>query len=442
MRKSVIPVVALATGLVLLLGTASAQAGAPMPQAAGGAAPAPQARPAPPPPVLSPEVMADRRVVFRLSAPKAQAVTLNAGDIPAGSPPPAFTKNDAGVWEATVGPVPAGAFRYVFVVDGVRTLDPVNTRTSESNTAMWSLFDVAGAEVQDARSVPHGAVAGIFYRSSVLQRMRRMHIYTPPGYEAGRGKYPVFYLLHGSGDTDDAWTSVGRAGFILDNLIASGKAVPMIVVMPAGHQPPLPGTTGAPAAAAGSAAAGAAPAAGSPAPPSVNPFTQEFLTDVQPYIEAHYRIKGDRASRAIAGLSMGGSQTLDIAFRRLAQFAWIGVFSSGATLGAPRPAQPAPGAAQPAAGGATASPAAPPQPPRPDWEAVHLADLDNGSLKKGTKLVWLSTGVDDRLIASTRATVELLKKHGFSPVFKESAGAHTWLNWRDYLIEFAPQLFR
>jgi enterochelin esterase-like enzyme len=272
----------------------------------------------------------------------------------------------------------------------------------------------------DTRDVPHGAVASVFYHSEVLKATRRMHIYTPPGYEAGNQKYPVFYLLHGAQDTDDAWPSVGRACFILDNLLADKKIKPMIVVMPAGHQPGQTGIGGA-TARSGDASA-------------VNPFTSEFMTDIVPYVQKYYRTIPDRQHRAIAGLSMGGSQTLDIAFRHLDMFAYVGVFSSGATLGGGRrgPAVPATG---------SAPPATPAQPPRPDWEAVHKADLDNPAMKKGLKLIWLSTGVDDGLITNTRSTVEMLKKHGFEPAFKESAGAHIWFNWRNYLIEFAPQLF-
>jgi enterochelin esterase family protein len=379
-------------------------------------------------------------VTFRISAPKAEKVTLNANDITvlfsgggAGEitgtkigtqmPPeklpqgwPEFTKNDSGIWEATVGPLPPGAYRYVFQVDGVRTLDPVNTRTAESLTNIWSLFTVTGAESMDTNEVPHGAVAEIFYYSTVLKTFRRMHIYTPPGYEAGNAKYPVFYLLHGAGDTDDAWTSVGRAGFIFDNMLAQKKIKPMIVVMPAGHQPGIP--------------FGAPPA--EPAP-TVNPFTNEFISDMLPYVEKHYRTINDRQHRAIAGLSMGGGQTLDIAFTHLAMFSQIGVFSSGAVLGGGRGRAP---------NAATANPAPPPAPPRPDWEATHAADLNNASLKKGTKLIWLSTGKDDGLIAATKSTVDILKKHGFAPVFIESPGAHSWFNWRNYLIEFTPQLFQ
>jgi enterochelin esterase family protein len=271
--------------------------------------------------------------------------------------------------------------------------------------------------------VPHGAVASVYYYSSVLKTTRRMHVYTPPGYETGSQKYPVFYLLHGAGDTDDAWTSVGRAGFIFDNLIATKKVKPMIVVMPAGHQPGVPGFGAPPAAGPGVANQ----------PPAVNPFTDEFVTDIMPNAEKNYRIIPDRQHRAIAGLSMGGSQTLDIAFTHLDKFAYIGVYSSGATLGGGGRR-----GATPAAPGATA----PPQQPRPDWEATHKADLDNAGLKKGTRLVWLSTGVDDGLMPNTKSTVDLLKKHGFEPVFKESPGAHTWINWRNYLNEFAPQLFQ
>jgi enterochelin esterase family protein len=389
------------------------------------------------PTVVSPEVMPDGRVTFRILAPKAEKVTLNASDITvlftgggageiAGTkiatqmPPepypqgwPEFTKNDSGIWEATVGPLPPGAYRYVFQVDGVRTLDPVNTRTAESLTNDWSMFTVSGASAMDTSEVPHGAVAEITYYSTVLKTFRRMHIYTPPGYENANAKYPVFYLLHGAGDTDDAWTSVGRAGFIFDNLLAEKKMKPMVVVMPAGHQPGIP--------------FGAPPSGPTP---TVNPFTNEFISDMLPYVEKHYRTINDRQHRAIAGLSMGGAQTLDIAFTHLAMFSEIGVFSSGAMLGGGRGRAPN-----------AAAPATPP-PPRPDWEATHTADLDNASLKKGTKLIWLSTGKDDGLIASTKATVDILKKHGFSPVFIESPGAHSWFNWRNYLIEFTPQLFQ
>ena len=350
--------------------------------------------------MVSPEVSTDHRIVFRILAPQAKAVGLRASDIQ-GLPRegPAFSKDDDGIWSATVGPVEPGAYRYTFMVDGVPTMDPRNPAVSESNTNSWSLVYVPGAEFMDTANVPHGAVASVTYYSTALARFRRMHIYTPPGYELGGGKFPIFYLLHGSGDCDDSWTSVGRAGFILDNLIAAKKAQPMIVVMPAGHTSTTPPAPGA-------------------ARPARDEFTEDFTTDIVPYVEKNYRVLTDRAHTAIAGLSMGGGQTLNISMSHLDKFAYIGVFSAGVFS---------------FRSGASAT---------PDWEQQRAAMLDDASLKPGVKLLWFGTGADDRLIPTTKATIEMLKKHGFTPFFRESAGGHTWINWRNYLNEFAPQLFQ
>ena len=391
------------------------------------------------PQLVSPEIKGDRSVTFRLYAPNAQSVRVSGGDMPqlaggargadpAAPPRGQMTKGADGVWAVTVGPVDPGAYRYNFNVDGVSVIDPRNPSISESNTNVWSLVYVPGSEIFDTKQVPHGAVAAVTYYSTALGRFRRMHVYTPPGYETSTQKYPIFYLLHGAGDCDEAWTSVGRAGFILDNLIAAKKVKPMIVVMPAGHTNTTPagGRGAAPGVAAG------APAA-SPSP--LDDFARDFLTDLMPYAESHYRVLADRPSRAIAGLSMGGSQTLNVAFLHLEKFAYIGVFSSGASLGGGRAAAAAPGAVP------APAPAAAPAGPTP-WETSHMANLDNASLKKGTKLIWFSTGVNDGLIANSKSTVEMLKRHGFDAQFKESPGAHTWINWRNYLAEFAPQLFQ
>jgi len=364
------------------------------------------------PVVVSPEVQADRHVVFRILAPKAEAVKLSGSDIPGNQQGAAMTKGENGVWEVTLGPIDPGAYRYNFNVDGVATIDPRNPSISESNNNVWSMFYVSGAEFMDTRELPHGTVAAVNYYSTVLKKWRRMHVYTPPGYEMGSGKYPVFYLLHGAGDCDEAWTSVGRAGFILDNLIAAKKAKPMVVIMPAGHTSQTFGGRGA-----------------GRGPGGQDEFVQEFLTDIQPYAESHYRVYTDKPHRAIAGLSMGGSQTLNIALPHLEKFAYIGVYSSGLLGIIPM-------------GRGGAAPAAAPATPPPSWEEQHKAELDNLSARKGLKLLWFSTGVDDGLITTTKATVEMLKKHGFEPVFKESPGAHTWINWRNYLNEFAPQLFQ
>lgn len=381
------------------------------------------------PAVVSPDVQADRRVTFRILAPNAQKVELRTpGDIPGiggrGGTPLQFTKSSEGVWEATTAAIPAGAYRYTFVVDGVTVADSRNPVTSQTNSTVYSLAVVPGSDVFDTKNVPHGALAEVYYNSASLGGIRRAHVYTPPGYEAGTIKYPVFYLLHGAGDVDDSWSSVGRAGFILDNLIASGKAKPMIVVMPAGHVNGAGKALGSPTPAPATAAPVITPA-GQP-----DPFGQDFVNDLMPYVEKHYRVLTDRQSRAIAGLSMGGAQTLNIAIPRLEKFAYIGVFSSG-ILGGGRGA--APGAPPPTT---------PPPPFGEAWEKANLAALDNAAAKRGLRLFWFSTGKDDGLIGTTRNTVDLFKKHGFAPVYLESEGGHTWLNWRDYLSQFAPQLFQ
>ena len=304
-----------------------------------------------------------------------------------------------------MGPLDAGAYRYNFNLAGVSVIDPRNPAISESNTNVWSLVYVPGSDLWDTRRVPHGAVSAVHYYSTALGRFRRMHVYTPPGYESGRGQYPVFYLLHGAGDSDHAWSSVGRAGFILDNLIADGKARSMIVVMPAGHT-----------STAGFNARSAA---------AQDEFAKDFVSDVMPYVEKQYRVKTDRASRAIAGLSMGGSQTLNISLPHLDRFAYVGVFSSGII-----------GAFSAGRGGG----------PPPDngaaWVERHRAALDDASVKKDLKLLWFATGVDDFLLGTTKGTVALLKKHGFDPIYVETPGGHTWINWRNYLSEFAPKLFQ
>jgi enterochelin esterase-like enzyme len=366
-----------------------------------------------PPPVASPEVQSDRKITFRIYALRAEDVRLIGTDIPGNGQGVAMTKGENGVWEVTLGPIESGAYRYTFNVDGVPTIDPRNPATSESNSNVWSLVYVPGSEWMDTKNVPHGAVASTTYYSTALSRFRRMHIYTPPGYENGKGKYPVFYLLHGAGDCDDSWTSVGRAGFILDNLIASGKAKPMIVVMPAGHTR--------------SFTFGGTPPTG-PRPPA-DEFEQDFLMDIMPAVEKNYRVLTDRKNRAIAGLSMGGGQTLNLAIPHQELFGYVGVFSSGIFGAFPirRPGDTAPTTAANA---------------RSPWEEQHLAELDNAAWKKGLRLLWFGTGREDFLMQMTRSSVDLLKKHGFNVVFKESPGGHTWINWRNYLNEFAPQLFR
>jgi enterochelin esterase-like enzyme len=380
-----------------------------------------QAQPQRPIQVTSPEVKADRSITFRILAPQAEKVRLSAGDIPGMNAGKDMTKGENGVWEVTVGPIDAGAYRYNFNVNGVTVIDPRNPSISESNNNVWSLVNVPGSENFDTKNVPHGAVSAVTYYSTALGKFRRMHVYTPPGYESGKGKYPIFYLLHGAGDSDEAWTSVGRAGFILDNLIAAGKAKPMVMVMPAGHTsqnfrmaPPVPTAPG-----------------GTPPAPPADEFVKEFTTDIMPYAEKNYRVFVDRNNRAIAGLSMGGSQTLNIAMPNLEKFAYVGVYSSGLLSGFTRAPQ-----GQPAPTGLP-----PISPAGEAWIKQNQAKLEDANLKKGLKLFWFATGKEDFLLGTTKATIDLFKKQGFNPTYQETAGGHTWVNWRNYLTEFAPQLF-
>ena len=373
------------------------------------AAEAPRFRGPQGPQVVSPEVAADRKVTFRILAPKAEAVRLGGSDIPGIGQGAEMTKGAEGVWEVTLGPIEPGAYRYNFNVDGVSVIDPRSPSTSESNGNTWSLVSVPGSDFMDTKDVPHGAVAEVTYYSKSLKRFRRMHVYTPPGYESGKGKYPVFYLLHGAFDCDDSWTSVGRAGFILDNLIAAGKAKPMVVVMPAGHTGPFVfGSRG-----------------GSSRPPT-DEFVQDFLNDIMPYVEKNYRVYTDRAAPRHGG-SVHGRRP-DAEHRH----------SQPGQVRLPR-ASSAPGSS-----GSRAEVAAAIRMQRPvqHGRSSTRTALDNAELKKGLKLVWFATGKEDFLIETSRATVEMLKKHGFDVVFKETAGAHTWINWRNYLNEFAPQLFK
>jgi enterochelin esterase-like enzyme len=350
-------------------------------------------------------IHADRKVTFKIYASNAKQVMLGGTDIPNLWVNGKMTKKENGVWEVTVGPIEPGAYRYNFIVDGVPVLDSRSSYISESNMNIWSLVYIPGEDYMETKDIPHGSISEVTYFSKSLNRFHRMHVYTPPGYEKNNVNYPVLYLLHGALDCDDSWTTVGRTGYILDNLIADKKAFPMIVVMPAGHTGPfrfgMPEDT---------------------FQKNVDKFVKDFINDIKPYIEKHYNILTGKENTAIAGLSMGGGQTLDIAIPHLDEYAYFGVFSSGVfgitgnNLFGPNT-------------GLT-------------WEPRNKKSLDDPKLKEGLKLVWFATGKDDFLLKTSLATVEVLKKHGFNVIFKESSGGHTWNNWRDYLHEFAQQLFK
>lgn len=348
-----------------------------------------------PPQVTSPEVLESGGVTFRVYAASAQSVQLISGDMPGTGRGLAMSAGEDKVWSIALPDAKPGTYRYQFNVDGLTVLDPRNPLTSESNDNSWSLVHLPGNKFSDTLNHPHGAVSEISYFSTVLGRHRRMHVYTPPGYESSTAEYPVFYLLHGASDSDDSWTTVGRAGFILDNLLANGKIKPMIVAMPAGHT--------------------ASYRWGSP---FSNDFEKEFAADILPAVEKRYRVKATPENRAIAGLSMGGAQTINIAFDHPDWFRHIGVFSSG-IFGINRP-----------------------NPNQPGWVESHQSVLADAQLKQKIKLLWFATGDEDFLLETTRATVDMFKSHEFPVTYRETEGGHTWIKWRDYLNEFAPLLFQ
>lgn len=359
----------------------------------------PQRTPTPNDTLKSPKVLDDKRVVIQIYAPKATEVTVG-GDFASGGKPLSLTKNDQGVWSVSIGPLTPDYYTYTLLVDGVRTMDPKNPAIKQGINSLENVMAVLGAETafEDNRSVPHGEVREVWYQSNTLGMSRRMRVYTPPGYEKGNAKYPVFYLLHGGGDDDSGWNTVGRAGFILDNLIAAGKAKPMIVVMPNGSMPTSPST-------------------GMPNPQVINNmralFADEFLKEIMPMVEKTYRTQPNAENRALAGLSMGGFQTLDVTLTRPELFNYVGVFSSG-FFG----------------------------PSIDEAETKYARALNDPNFNKGKKLFWVGIGKDDFVMDANKKTLALLDKHQIKYQYKETAGGHTWINWRQYLNEYVPMLFK
>jgi enterochelin esterase-like enzyme len=363
--------------------------------------------------IVSPEIKTDNTITFRLFAPKATEVTVSGEWMPGYGASAPLVKNDTGLWSLTVGPLNPELYGYTFSVDGVRIIDPNNAQVRRDGSRYESFMIIPGkeSELYVSGDVAHGNLTKTWYKSSVLGLTRRLYVYTPVGYETGKDKYPVFYLLHGAGGDEDAWTTMGRAVQILDNLIAAGKAKPMIVVMTNGNanqsaaqnDVPLPVSAGQLTMADYMKYAGK--------------FEASLVTDVIPFIEKNYRTYTDKDHRAIAGLSMGGAHTQTITNNNPDLFSYIGVFSMG-IMNFGTPAQ--------------------------DVAKIEQErDTKIELLKKsGYKVYWIGVGKDDFLYASVTSLRSKLDKHNFKYTYRESTGGHTWTNWRIYLSEFAPLLFR
>jgi enterochelin esterase family protein len=348
-----------------------------------------------PPAVRSPEVHADRRVTFRFHAPNAKDVLLARE----GAPRQPMQKDELGVWSVTTDPLEPDLYGYSFIADGAGLIDPRNPLMKPNLLNTQSMVHVPGSASLpwEVNGVPRGLVHRHFYRSKVVGDDRDFYVYTPPGYNPGaRRQYPVLYLLHGFSDDASGWTAVGRAHVIMDNLIAQGKAKPMLVVMPLGY--------GAPEIVVPSFAGFRDP---NLRKRNYDRFRDALLTEVIPEVEKAYRVSKDRGSRAIAGLSMGGAEALFVGLNALDRFAWVGAFSSGGVS---------------------------------EEFAATFPTLD-AKANDRLRLLWIACGTEDRLINTSRRFRDWLKSKEIRHIGVETPGAHTWMVWRRYLADFAPMLF-
>jgi enterochelin esterase-like enzyme len=402
--------------------------------AQGGAGRGPQLR--------SPEILADGQVAVRLLAPDAQKVAI-AGDWPDGianDTSTAMTKGPNGVWTATLGPLRPDLWSYTFTVDGVSTLDPRNPLVRRDGTRLSSILVLPGAETRDyqVNDVPHGTLQAIWYAAPALRlERRRAFVYLPAGYEAGTQRYPVLYLLHGGGGDEDAWNNNGRATQILDNLISSGKAKPMIVVMPNGNatQQASPDYIAAPP--GGGRGPGGPPGGGGPAGPGTILPPQSMVADLIPYIDKTFRTKADRDNRAIAGLSMGAAQSFYATFNNLDKFSWVGLFSGGYTLLPGVPVNiPAPANAANLRG--------PDLTRSIDAEKLKaLAPQLDAKANARLHLLYVSIGTRDTLTTTHEVFKKLLNDQGVKYQLTEIPGyVHAWPVWRVNLKDFLPRIFQ
>lgn len=346
--------------------------------------------------LVSPEVAADRRITFRIRAPKAAEVALLFG---AWNPrPQPMTRGEGGLWSITVGPLAPQIYTYAFLVDGLRVLDLANPNLKTGARGLdASEVEITGAppRFDEVREVPHGVIHVVRYMSTPLKRLRGLYIYLPPQYQTEpQRRFPVLYLRHGSGDTEANWSDDGRAGVILENLLAEKKAVPMLIVMTNGD---TDGTWG-----------------GGSSPQAMKALGEELMTDVIPLIESGYRVTADREQRAIAGLSMGGGQAFTIGLQNVDRFAWVAEFSSGLLSGA-------------------------------DFNLdKHLPGIldDGAATNRRLRLLYLSCGDADPRIPGHENLSQTLKSRGIRHEYRTTPGGHEWVVWRSALADLLPRLFR
>ncbi|WP_423776200.1 MULTISPECIES: esterase [Bacteroides] len=369
-------------------------------------------------PIVSPEIHSDNTVTFRMRAPKAVRVQITGDFLPMQHSESAYGKYDVpgiadlkegkeGVWEYTTPlPLLPELYNYSFIVDGLKTTDPANVYLIRDVATVFNVFIVGGAraDLYKVNSVNHGTVSRRWYWSPSLKMNRRLAVYTPAGYEESNKRYPVFYLLHGMGGDEEAWLALGRASQILDNLIAAGKAKPMIVVMTNGNvsQEAAPGE---------SSLGYIVPTM--QLPKTMDGSMEESFPDVVNFIDATYRTVKRKSGRAIAGLSMGGFHSLHISKQYPDMFDYVGLFSAAIM---------------------------------PDKQ-VKSSVYDNTENKlkiqfnKNPKLYWIAIGKTDFLYKANEEYRKMLNEKGFKYTYYETDEGHIWRNWRIYLTEFVPMLF-
>lgn len=360
--------------------------------------------------IVSPEVHEDNRITFKFHAPNAMAVQLSGDWIPSEGWMPGtadLVKGEDDIWEYTTEEMPSDLYTYFFLVDGVRVLDPNNVHVVRDVSSLFNmvLVESGQGDYYKVQDVPQGTVAKRWYNSPGLEKERRLTVYTPAGYENSNELYPVLYLLHGMGGDEEAWISLGRTAQILDNLIAEGKAEPMIVVMPNGnvHQQAAPGYS----------------AEGFQQPTMRLPRTmdgemEETFTDIIRFIEANYRVIEEKSGRAIAGLSMGGFHSLHTSRYHADTFDYMGLFSPAIM-------------------------------PNENANSHVYDNLDQTLVQQkenGYELYWIAIGKTDFLFEQVVNYRDRLDRLEMPYEYVESEGGHTWKNWRDYLTEFAPKLFQ
>lgn len=377
-------------------------------------------------PIVSPEIHGNNTVTFRLNAPNAQKVEITGDFLPTQkmeAPMGEFdvpgvaslVKNDKGVWEyTTAAPLVSELYSYSFIVDGIRVNDPANVNMIRDVATITNVFIIPGnpGDLYSVNDVKHGTVARRWYDSPTLEEQRRITIYTPPAYEDNNQSYPVLYLLHGSGGDEEAWISLGRTAQIIDNLIAQGKAEPMIIVMPNGHTQ----NTAAPT----ETNRAYNPAMGG-GPRKAVASMEDSFGDIIAFVESNYRVIKDKEHRAIAGLSMGGMHSSAISAQYPNMFNYVGIFSAPPIATMRMMAES-------------------------DSERAKYVEEFAEKLKvqqnNGFALYWIACGDTDFLYQGVIDSMKKMDEIGFNYTYRESGEGHIWKNWRIYLSEFIPMLFK